>query len=194
MRAGDEATFAGLVDRHHTALARLATLFATDAADAERLARETWRAVVRAGEDFDLSGGTRAVLYRALVEIAGDRREAVAARAAAEVAADEPAVAPDRFFPDTAPRWPGHWASVPGDWAADRLDSEDTLGSVGTAIAGLPPVQRQVVALRDLEQWSSGRVRELLGISPECERTLLHRARSKLRGRLENHLTEEASA
>jgi RNA polymerase sigma-70 factor (ECF subfamily) len=194
VRTGDQGAFAALVDRHHMALVRLATLFASDAAEAERLARETWRAVVQGGDAFDLSGGTRAVLYRTLVELAGDRREAVAARAAAEVAADEPAVAPHRFLPESDSRWPGHWASAPGDWVPERLDSDDTLGSVGTAIAGLPPVQREVIALRDLDRLSSGRVRELLGISPECERALLHRARSKLRGSLESHLSQEAGA
>lgn len=194
MRTGDQGAFAALVDAHHTALVRLAILFATDDADAERIARETWRAVFQSGDDFDLSGGTRAVLYRTLVEFAGDRREAIAARAAAEVAADEPAVEPDRFLPESDPRWPGHWASAPADWAPERVDSDRTLGSVGSAIAGLPPVQREVIALRDLDRLSSGRVRELLGISPECERALLHRARSKLRGSLEHHLTQEASA
>jgi RNA polymerase sigma-70 factor (ECF subfamily) len=52
----------------------------------------------------------------------------------------------------------------------------------------LPPNQRQVITLRDIEGWGSEEVRNVLDISETNQRVLLHRARSKVRQALENYL------
>ena len=56
---------------------------------------------------------------------------------------------------------------------------------IEAAIAALPPVQGQVISLRDIEGWSSEEVCELLELSAANQRVLLHRARSKVRAALE---------
>ena len=68
---------------------------------------------------------------------------------------------------------------VPGGVAAE------TRGVVERAIEGLPPAQRAVISLRDVEGWSSDEVCEALGVSEGNQRVLLHRARSKVRAALE---------
>ena len=59
------------------------------------------------------------------------------------------------------------------------------------AIAGLPPRQRDVIALRDISGWSSEEVRNALDVSETNQRVLLHRARSKVRAELEKHFEAE---
>jgi RNA polymerase sigma-70 factor (ECF subfamily) len=50
-----------------------------------------------------------------------------------------------------------------------------------------------VITLRDVEGWSSADVREALDLSEGNQRVLLHRARSKVRARLEEYLNEAAA-
>ena len=49
----------------------------------------------------------------------------------------------------------------------------------------MPENQRRVLVLRDVEGWTSDEVRELMDISEINQRVLLHRARSKIRSRLD---------
>ncbi len=98
---------------------------------------------------------------------------------------DEAAVDPDRFLPG------GAWASPPqpvGSIPEDVLLSAEARARVLEAIAELPPQQRAVITLRDVEGWSSAEVREALDLSESNQRVLLHRARSKVRARLEEYL------
>ena len=59
------------------------------------------------------------------------------------------------------------------------------------AIKALPPRQREVIALRDLSGWPAVEVCNVLGISETNQRVLLHRARSKVREALEDHMQKE---
>jgi len=56
----------------------------------------------------------------------------------------------------------------------------------------LPPAQRQVIELRDVEGCSAEEVCEALGVSDGNQRVLLHRARSRVRAILEPHLRRTA--
>ena len=64
---------------------------------------------------------------------------------------------------------------------------------IDAAIEQLPPTQREVIRLRDVEGFSSGEVRSLLELSETNQRVLLHRARSKVRAALERYLAEDAA-
>ena len=94
----------------------------------------------------------------------------------------------DRFLPDDDPRWPGHWASPPREWVGAELAGEESLAEVRAAIRSMPPELRQVIVLRDVERRSPDEVREALGISPEDETAMLHRARGLVRERLERYI------
>lgn len=56
---------------------------------------------------------------------------------------------------------------------------------IRSAIEDLPPQQRQVVTLRDLEGLGSADVCSILQISAANQRVLLHRGRSRLRQLIE---------
>jgi RNA polymerase sigma-70 factor (ECF subfamily) len=79
---------------------------------------------------------------------------------------------------------PVSWGEAP----EQRLLAKETLGRVQQAIEALPPIQSQVITLRDVEGWSAEDVCAVLELSPENQRVLLHRARSRVRAALERYL------
>jgi len=103
----------------------------------------------------------------------------------------ELAVPRDRFRPASDPVAPFHWGAPPRSWGDSpekEVLSKETMGVVARAIAALPPAQREVVTLRDVEGWTAEEVCNVLEISDTNQRVLLHRGRSRLRAALERHL------
>lgn len=106
-----------------------------------------------------------------------------------------PAVDPDRFLPADDPRWPGWWDEHPRSWEdipEERCLARETRSVVERAIEQLPPGQRLVITLRDIEGWTAADACSVLDISETNQRVLLHRARSRVRRALESYFDEEA--
>ena len=76
----------------------------------------------------------------------------------------------------------------------ERLLAAETLRVVGDAIDGLPPVQAEVIRLRDVLGWTSADVRNVLDLSETNQRVLLHRARSRVRRAVDAYLEKGQSA
>jgi RNA polymerase sigma-70 factor (ECF subfamily) len=90
--------------------------------------------------------------------------------------------------------WAGHWATPPRRWdgdAEERLLAGEARSVIDATIAELPLAQREVIALRDVSQFSSAQVCDLLDITEANQRVLLHRARSRVRAALENYFDEQ---
>jgi RNA polymerase sigma-70 factor, ECF subfamily len=197
LRRRDEAAFAALVDRYHASLVRLAQMYVADRAAAEEVAQETWLAVLKGIDRFEGRSSFKTWLFRILTNIAKTRgvRESRSVPFSAlfdsEAEPFEPAVNPDRFRSADAPQWPNNWAEPPGAWGEhpeDVLLSHEMRGYIQAAIERLPPAQREVITLRDVNGWSSNEVCNTLGISETNQRVLLHRARAKVRLALEQYL------
>ncbi len=199
LRRGNETAFVALVDRYHGALVRVAMLYVGDRATAEDMAQETWLGVVQGIDSFEGRSSLKTWIFRILTNRAKtraerERRSLPFSSLASELETDEPAVESERFRPPDSPSWPGHWASAPVGWdglGENRLLSKEAMHRVHTCIEALPPAQRHVVLLRDVEGWSGAEVCELLELSEANQRVLLHRARSKVRRALEQYLTDE---
>jgi RNA polymerase sigma-70 factor, ECF subfamily len=73
----------------------------------------------------------------------------------------------------------------------ERLLSDETRAVVQRAIDALPPNQRLVITMRDVEGWPAEEVCNVLSITETNQRVLLHRARSKVRAQLERYLEME---
>jgi RNA polymerase sigma-70 factor, ECF subfamily len=197
LRAGDEAAFAALVDRYGPSMMRVARLYVRTPSVAEEVVQETWLAVLNGLARFEGRSSLKTWIFSILVNIARTRgtREArsvpFSELAAREAGADEPLVDPERFQAARDPQ-PGAWAVPPASWAPipeQRLLSDETLERVRDAIAALPPAQRAVIGLRDVEGWTSEETRAALDLSEGNQRVLLHRARSKVRAALEDYLS-----
>jgi len=196
LRRRDESAFVVLIDQYHISLIRLAQLYVADRAAAEEVVQETWLGVLKSIDRFEGRSSLKTWLYRILTNIAKTRgvRESrslpFSAMWEAEAEPFEPAVAPDRFRPFDDPQWPQHWALEPAAWGdhpEERLLSNEAHAVIRRAIEALPPTQREVITLRDLEDWSSADVCNTLLISETNQRVLLHRARSKVRRALEQY-------
>lgn len=196
VRRGDEAAFALLIDRYHPSLIRIATLFVRDRGTAEEVAQETWIGVLRGLDRFEGRSTFRTWLFRILANQArrrGERERRVIPFAALARPPDddgEPAVEPERFLP-TGHEWAGHWASPPPAWSdtpEETLLSTEVRDEIERAVATLPPNQRAVITLRDIEGWDAAEVCNALAISATNQRVLLHRARSRVRGALAEYL------
>ena len=110
---------------------------------------------------------------------------------------DAPTFDPSMFMASDDPRWPSHWSSIPADWTGipeDRLLGAETLRLVRETLDTLPPMQAEVLRLRDVLGWSSEEVRNALDLTETNQRVLLHRARAKVRRALERDFEREATA
>jgi RNA polymerase sigma-70 factor (ECF subfamily) len=198
LRAGDEAAFEQLVNRYGASMLRLATTIVGSRAVAEEVVQETWLAVLQGIERFEGRSSLKTWLFRILTNRARTRGEREGRTVpfssladAAEVDGEEPAVEPDRFYGSGHPN-AGLWVDLPQRWADTperRLLSREVQDRVAEAIAALPPSQRAVISLRDVEGWSSEEVCNVLDLSETNQRVLLHRARTKVRRALETYLT-----
>jgi RNA polymerase sigma-70 factor, ECF subfamily len=199
LRRRDEQAFEELIERHHMSLVRLAMSFVSSRAVAEDVAQEAWIGVLRGIDRFEGRSSLRTWIHRILVNTAKTRaqREArsIPFSSLATADPDEPSVDPERFVP-AGQEWGGHWVSFPrrwGDLPDERLLATETRQVIERAIDALPPGQRDVIRLRDVEGFSSAEVRDLLGISEGNTRVLLHRARSAVRRTLDDYLAEDAA-
>jgi RNA polymerase sigma-70 factor (ECF subfamily) len=119
-------------------------------------------------------------LFRILVNRA--RTAGARERRSVAVGGSGPAVDGSRF--DST----GSWSAPPEHWTEaidDRLQAGKVADRIRSAIGELPPRQREVVTLRDVEGMSSSEVCLVLDISEGNQRVLLHRGRSRVRQVLE---------
>jgi RNA polymerase sigma-70 factor, ECF subfamily len=189
---GDERVFEGLVERYHRSLVRIALTYVHDGAIAEDVAQETWIAVLEGIERFEGRSSLKTWIFTILANRAKTRggRERRQLPTSALTGQDEPEVPLDRFVPPDDPHRPLGWAVPPRGWPEERLLSREAVDHLRNAIGQLPPAQQTVIGLRDVEGFSAEEVAAALDISPGNERVLLHRARSRLRGALEEYFDQ----
>jgi RNA polymerase sigma-70 factor, ECF subfamily len=198
LRDGSEAAFIALLDRYYIPMLRVASMYVPHGI-AEDIVQEAWLGVLKGVDRFEGRSSFKTWIFRILVNLAKTRgrREArsVPFSSLWDPAEDrgDPAVDPARFLDARHPQWPHHWVSPPQNWGQSPEDlvlSREGRAYIDRAIETLPPSQREVISLRDIQGWTSKEVCALLGITPANERVLLHRARSRVRGVLERYFDE----
>ncbi len=184
LRAGDNRAYRALIRRFHGSLVGVASSVIGSRAQAEEVVQDTWLAVFNNINRFEgrstlASWLFTIVLNRARSRITREARMVALPPVLDGIQGDEPAVPRSQFLAD------GHWVDPPRLW--DELDPEREIGGrqlwahVQTVIETLPAGQRAVIILRDIEDRSAEEACQLLEISQENQRVLLHRARGRVR-------------
>ena len=193
LRAGDERAFETLVARYYPTMLAVAQHHVKSRAVAEEVVQEAWLGVLKGLDRFEGRSSLKTWILRILVNTAktrGVRESRIVPYSSLAPAGDEPSVEPERFRGAGDP-YPGHWQAYPGTWhrlPEETLSDAETLRVVIAAIEQLPPAQRTVIAMRDIQGCGAEEVCALLEVSEANQRVLLHRARSKVRAALERHL------
>jgi RNA polymerase sigma-70 factor (ECF subfamily) len=194
LRAGDEQVFAALVTRWASSMLRLARSHVPSDGVAEEVVQETWLAVLNGLDGFRGQSSLRTWVFRILVNQAKTRgvreRRTVPF---ASMAPDDggPTVDPSRFM-GPEDRYPGGWRTFPPAWPEEVALSNEVRHVVVSALDSLPPRQRAVVSLRDLDGLTSEEVSAMLQLKTGNQRVLLHRGRSVVRAHLESYFAGAA--
>jgi RNA polymerase sigma-70 factor (TIGR02960 family) len=178
-KAGDEAAFASLVERHRRELHVHCYRMVASFEEAEDLVQETFLRAWRKRESFEGGAGFRAWLYRIATNASLDAIRSRSRRVAslgsfAEVPWLQPY--PDRLLDEVAPS-----DAEPDAVVVARETIELTFMAV---IQLLPPQQRAVLILRDVLDWSAAEAAALLDTSVAAANSALQRARATLREQL----------
>lgn len=167
-----EEAFEALVRQHREAIYRVAIRMTHRHEDADDLVQETFLRAYASFRRFRGEASTVTWLYRIVTNLALNllRRRSRFQRAAALFRRDWEAVAPP------------------------SVEQDETRRAVQVALETLPPPQRIVVVLFDVEGLSAAQIAEILDIPEGTVRSRLHHARRHLRRQLSSYvLFEEPS-
>jgi RNA polymerase sigma-70 factor, ECF subfamily len=192
---GDQRAFAEMLDAWSPSLKRLARAYVRSEALADEVVQETWKAVITGLPRFERRSSLKTWVFTILANRARTRavRESrtvpMSALGGGGPSDEAPAMDPDRFASG------GGWLRPPSSWEVDSPESlllaKEGAAVIERVLTAIPPMQRAVVVLRDVEGITSEDACNLLGISESNQRVLLHRGRSKLRAALAAHLDGE---
>jgi RNA polymerase sigma-70 factor, ECF subfamily len=190
LRRRDEQAFARLLDLYGASMLRVARSFVPTQAVAEEVVQEAWLGVIKGIDRFEERSSLKTWLFRIVVNTARTKGVRESRSVPFSALGPEPAVDPERFLgPDHADH-PGAWATPPHEWPPARLEEKETRAVIDRTIAELPPLQQQVITLRDIEGFGAEETCNALGLTETNQRVLLHRARSRVRRALEQHFGE----
>ena len=189
LRVHDEAAFIELVEKLTPSMRRVARMFVSSDAVADEVVQEAWVGVLKGLPGYEARASLRTWIFRILVNIAKGRGQREARSVPFATLAGEDLDAPT--WDPSAFDATGVWSTLPFDWRGmpdERVTGRETLAVIGRAIGALPPMQAEVIRLRDVLGWSSDEVRNALDLTDTNQRVLLHRARAKVRAAVEEHL------
>jgi RNA polymerase sigma-70 factor, ECF subfamily len=184
LRQGDEQAYRTLIRRFHNSLIGVAASIIGSRAQAEEVVQDAWLAVFASIGGFEGRSSVvtwvfSIVLNRARTRATREGRLVGLPALLDGTAAGGRAVDVAEFQPD------GHWREAPRLW--DELNPERIVDGrqlwdhVMAVVERLPAGQRAVIILRDMEGCEAEEACNLLGISAENQRVLLHRARGRIR-------------
>ena len=164
--AGDDAAFTTLVTRYQPAVFRWALIFARDPDEAEDIAQEVFVRMYRQVSQYRSDGLLSAWLYAITRRTANQMRRTLKRRAQLALS---PAAQPTREVYTTDP--------------GGRVDRERAAAVIREMFADLPPRQREVFDLIDLQGLTPAEVAARTGMKPVSVRANLFKARSAIRER-----------
>ncbi len=181
-RQGNNEAFTELVRRNANASKKLAASVLRDVDAAEDAVQDAWSKAWQHVANFHGDSKfstwfTRIVLNQCLMRLRSQRRRPV-------MQLEEPTPDSDR---------PGIIVADEGPGPEDQFSSNEIRFVVRKEIALMPPLLRDPLVMRDLEELPIETVAQRLDISVPAVKSRLLRARSELRKRLEKHAGRQAS-
>jgi len=168
LRAGDAEALRLVVERYQQRVFALIYGVVRDAHEVEDIAQEVFLKVYTRIHAFDERSQLYTWIYRVAVNAAKDHVKKRSRRPAVPLEEDVAVHDAD---------------AGPGAGAA----AAETRRMVQEAIATLPSHYRMVIALREIEGMTYSEIARVLGLSPGTVESRLHRARARLKRRLESH-------
>ncbi|MCC7382019.1 MAG: RNA polymerase sigma factor [Deltaproteobacteria bacterium] len=162
---GDRRAFGELVARHQAAVYRFSLRMMGDEASAEDVLQETFISALKKAATFRGTGSARAWL----MAIARNTGRMSRRRHAGE---------PSQFESLDALGREAGWGAEAD--LAELLDERNRREQLERALAELPPLDREVLLVRDVEGLSGEETAEALGLSIAATKSRLHRARLRL--------------
>lgn len=179
-QAGDDTAFNHLVEEYQEYLYRLMVRACHHPQDAEEVASE---AFVRAYEklcQFEGRSSFVSWLGRIATNLCFRRRQK----------AELPSVSLDEHARREDGR-PAHSPAAPGPTPEQRALQEEMKQKIRAAVAELPEPDQSVLRLRDIELFSAAETAERTGLTVAAVKARLHRARARLRERLNSYFLDE---
>lgn len=187
-RRGDQQAFADLVEPHRKELTvhcyrMLGSLF-----EAEDAVQETYLRAWQKLETYEGRASFRAWLYKIATNLCLDllkkvRRRALPMDVYPASNPDDPFAPPSGEFPWLEP-FPDAWLdSLPPNPEARFQRTESVTLAFIAAIQALTPQQRATLILKDVLEWTTREISELLEISETAANSLLFRARKTMEQR-----------
>jgi RNA polymerase sigma-70 factor, ECF subfamily len=177
VRAGDAHASETLVRRHGGRMLAVARRFLRSEEDSADSVQEAFLAAFRSLDGFEGNAALGTWLHRIVVNVCLTR---LRARSRSRQVPIDDLLPP---FDET-----GHHARQVQPWedhALARLTRAETRAQVRACVDRLPEPYREVLLLRDIEEFDTDQTAERLGITPGAVKTRLHRARQALRTLLE---------
>jgi RNA polymerase sigma-70 factor (ECF subfamily) len=171
VRGGDRQALERLLARHQSAIYRFGTKMCRDEEDAKDIVQETMLAAARTIPEFRGGSAVSTWLYAIARSFCIKKRRT------------------SKFAPERVESLEAHAEQAAEIADPRRTPEEDAAGrqlkvALEEAIAGLDPMYREVILLRDVEGLSAAEVAEVMGLSVEAVKSRLHRARSAVRERI----------
>lgn len=176
LRARDDLAVSELAERYSSRIRQLALRHVKNEEDAEEVVQDVLLKVCRNIESFRGDSALSSWIYRITFNTSMSRlRTTKAGRRQAELRLVVPAGSDGVQTPDIA-----DWSSL-GDDETLRSELRQKLIK---ALAGLPPIYRVPVLLRDVHGLSTEQASAALAVNGETLKSRLHRGRMILRGQL----------
>ena len=175
-QGGDRTAFDKLVTKHKNRIFNVCYWYLGDYQEADDIAQETFIKVYRSVGKFRLESAFSTWIFRIAVNSCKNRLASAAFKQKKRtISFDNPGGQPSGVtdvFPDGA-------ASP-----SEQLEQKERMHQIREGINALPPEQREVITLRDIEGLSYGEISEVTGISLGTVKSRLARARTALKNRL----------
>ena len=184
INSGQKNLYYDLVQRYERKLYNFGLRVCWDVRDAEDLVQETFLNVFRYIKDFRYETKFKNWLYRIASSVCIKKKRKSKFAPERELSLEEFLPKEDSQMPTELP----DWASVP----VDQLLNQELSDTIKQAITSLPEKYRVVIALRDLEGFSTAETAQILNVTPANVKVRLHRGRLFLREKMKADFDHDA--